>query len=385
MKDIKQYIGKKVAIECASSEEWDQISKLTDNTFDNYFNKSSNAKCFNLLYLGHYWSSDNRKQIETDGYIIYPASDFIEFQFEVGKWYTSSGWQPGSYAKFKNKDKDYFYFSEKIYNKEHFIRCDSWGIYNTFREVPIEEIQHLLPKETEINTYGLKIGDHLPVQKIREWSNIGKNRFDDRFRDKKIWEQSEALFIGDREILSFKLLDGQVGFQVSGTISIYLRAEGFKEFLEDSFVLPEKWCINRKDKPEVIKWFNKNAVKGQDYSKYLLGYYTHYPSWRNNCHTYENILEGYTEITLEQFKKYVLKKSPLPSSQSDFKIIKDIEEPILFFNESDKELIIPKINKVLSAIDYSVQTKLPELNISLPKNKAKEVKQIKIENFSITI
>ena len=39
--------------------------------------------------------------------------------------------------------------------------------------------------------------------------------------------------MNDREIEGFEVIDGVLGFLVSGTNEVYLRAEGFKEFLEE--------------------------------------------------------------------------------------------------------------------------------------------------------
>lgn len=88
--------------------------------------------------------------------------------------------------------------------------------------------------------------------------------------------------------------------------------EAMLTFIKE-FVLPEKWCINRQNQPEVIKWFNENNSSGRnDYDKDLLGVYTHYPSWGAGCHTYHKIDQNYTEITIGQFKQHVLKENKLP-------------------------------------------------------------------------
>lgn len=71
------------------------------------------------------------------------------------------------------------------------------------------------------------------------------------------------------------------------------------EIVED-FVLPEKWCI--KDVKEVKEFF-ENYNYG-NYSCHNIAY-LHYPKIRDYCY-FETIQKDYTEITLEQFKKYVL-------------------------------------------------------------------------------
>ena len=44
---VKDYIGKKVAVECSSEKEWELLLKLTSSERKNYFEESSN-KCFSL-------------------------------------------------------------------------------------------------------------------------------------------------------------------------------------------------------------------------------------------------------------------------------------------------------------------------------------------------
>lgn len=77
MKNIKEYIGKKVAVECENKEDWDKLIKLTDTTNPNYFDTCP-SKCFDLEYLGSYWSTTSKQGIIESGYTIYPASDFLK-------------------------------------------------------------------------------------------------------------------------------------------------------------------------------------------------------------------------------------------------------------------------------------------------------------------
>lgn len=88
------------------------------------------------------------------------------------------------------------------------------------------------PEVKEITKYaGLKIGDKLPDNIICDWGEIGINKY---FNG---WIQQKGAFISDRYIKSFKELDGIVGFLVSGTDNVYLKADGFKEFM-DSYSRP---------------------------------------------------------------------------------------------------------------------------------------------------
>lgn len=76
-----------------------------------------------------------------------------------------------------------------------------------------------------------------------------------------------------------------------------------KDFIEEEFVLPEKWCI-KDTHEEINEWFNETRLC--NYSGLNMGY-MHYPKIRGFGHFYHKIKEGYTEITFEEFKKYILK------------------------------------------------------------------------------
>ena len=125
---------------------------------------------------------------------------------------------------------------------------------NNWAEIITEE-----PKQPEINTYGLKVGDALTKDIIIAWVKHGENRQQKSEKDGK-WHKANGTFIDNRTIESFKNIDGVVGFLVSGTSEVYLRAEGFKEFVE-SF-----------DKPkfEVGKWYKSNVASNNGNKFYYL-------------------------------------------------------------------------------------------------------------------
>jgi hypothetical protein len=82
------------------------------------------------------------------------------------------------------------------------------------------------------------------------------------------------------------------------------------------FVLPEKWCVKGHHK-EVVEYSNKYGempIYVED-----LGVYHHYPPYESMCTTSQIIKKGYTEITLEQFKKHVLKNTT-SEPISEFKV-----------------------------------------------------------------
>ena len=73
---------------------------------------------------------------------------------------------------------------------------------------------------------------------------------------------------------------------------------------EEEFVLPEKWCV--KHSKETLDWIRKNA---EHYGEYITkcDYYNYPCDVRCNNSSYIVPL-GYTKISVEQFKKYVLNK-----------------------------------------------------------------------------
>lgn len=160
MKKIKDYINKdKVAIHCSSKEEWDKIIDLFNHdgisisVSKTYWESQVNeGKSDTISIDGKGWSP--KKHYESNNYTIYPASDFLSntHPFEVGKWYKSSRWVNIKAAKFlKIKDNGKFSYSERIntngYEKVEGSTDTDGGVWDTFSEVPIEQIQlYLLPK-----------------------------------------------------------------------------------------------------------------------------------------------------------------------------------------------------------------------------------------------
>jgi len=131
-----------------------------------------------------------------------------------------------------------------------YLQINDWDCKSNIREANLEEQQWLegciklnkyisleeSKKLHEISTYdllatdayGLKVGDKLDGKVINAWAEKDKNYYFTH------WEKEfNCYFIGDRTIKSFKILDGIVGFEVSNTDKIYLKAEGFKEFAEN--------------------------------------------------------------------------------------------------------------------------------------------------------
>lgn len=99
--------------------------------------------------------------------------------------------------------------------------------------------------------------------------------------------------------------------------------EQFKEmYLEEEFVLPERWCIK--------------SIGEETYTKYLVPYLKqinyHSTNWdgkdyyyhvfKGNCSAYKTKLNNYKEITFEQFLKYVLKQETMEKEIIGYKLVK---------------------------------------------------------------
>ena len=142
---------------------------------------------------------------------------------------------------------------------------------------------------------------------------------------------------------------------------------------EPEFVLPEKWCILRTGNNYNIinKWFQDNNL-GKPYMNY--GYI-----WKsnNNYTTYLTKPEHRTEITFEQFKKYVLKEEiveekviePLPQ----FKIIESIETITKVENNEGNQFFINdkikvSLNMVQKIISFSYNEDKTEIFANFNQN-----------------
>jgi hypothetical protein len=89
---------------------------------------------------------------------------------------------------------------------------------------------------------------------------------------------------------------------------------------EDSFELPKKWCIKLCNSGIIGKWFDKQSTNlcYENWDENKTGYLNRYNGRKEDIHNSgdlyasfhsSDIKSGYTEITLEQFKKYVMKEN----------------------------------------------------------------------------
>jgi len=93
---------------------------------------------------------------------------------------------------------------------------------------------------------------------------------------------------------------------------------------------PEKWCIKSSEE-EVRQYVNKHGECPPYTEKELYTSYAHFPSFSENCTTSGEIKDGYTEITFEQFKKYVLKQETMGKKIIGYKLKEGCEKylPVL--------------------------------------------------------
>lgn len=80
------------------------------------------------------------------------------------------------------------------------------------------------------------------------------------------------------------------------------------------FKLPEKWCCRPQDNKELNELYNYLKDLYSDWEgESIDNYYYYYPPFRvekrRKYFAYQSIIEGYKEITFNQFKEYVLNKT----------------------------------------------------------------------------
>lgn len=129
------------------------------------------------------------------------------------------------------------------------------------------------------------------------------------------------------------------------------------ELVSDEFVLPEKWCIKPTEtSAEVIfAYFSSinHLYKGYDTSWIISpSSYFVFPQKSIGCWGYSEKPDDYTEITFDQFKKYVLKDTVETIEKPKFEVGKWYEFNWDFHSKTNGKTII----KVKSINDNSVNT-----------------------------
>lgn len=105
-------------------------------------------------------------------------------------------------------------------------------------------------------------------------------------------------------------------------------AHGVKIITLPDFVLPKKWCIKATPATAtlILKYFNDGCGRDTTNGYCILDDYYHYPcfagaaSFKFGQHSTTAKQSNYTEITFEQFEKYVLKEINMKKTGLDFMI-----------------------------------------------------------------
>ena len=237
----------KQAVECKTQEEWDFAC-------DKYNKPSSTKKDFPKFntfdYTFKFTGWYTLERYLQNGYQILSFQEWCDLngykmtktRFKKGDYVVSLRPEPFSTVHIKY---NYCYIQYKDGDK---ISIDSG---TTMYEDNINYARLATPEEIEeykrigkpydvttlqsptINTYGLNVGDKLDAIIIAAWEKKGCNYFSDSSEG---WIFGNgAAYDRNRKIENFKVIDGVVGFLVSGTLGIYLRAEGFKEFADNYY------------------------------------------------------------------------------------------------------------------------------------------------------
>lgn len=154
------------------------------------------------------------------------------------------------------------------------------------------------------------------------------------------------------------------------------------ELYEEEFILPEKWAI--RDTKEVKEFFEKYNSGGYTCSNTA---YLHYPKISRACY-FKTLQKDYLEITLDQFKKYVLMEEEKPKEQESIKTpmysIKELEERkdlVIYLDSQEEFNKLETITKKLTTGYYGKYCySLYEKNYSSESNKnnAKGYDDVKI-------
>lgn len=139
-----------------------------------------------------------------------------------------------------------------------------------------------------------------------------------------------------------------------GWAEIISKPEEVETTKVDTFVLPEKWCVKVTDKKLFDSYIHTKLISEKSYKKtwYTANHqYFHSPLFKRFdyfMHSSRVIENGYTEITFDQFKKYVLKENvetkPIIEDTSVY-TLKQIEAALYKFDKEDIKDILDAIKK----------------------------------------
>lgn len=386
MKNLKDYLGRSdVVISCETDKEAKFVNDFLAanggrNLYYDWKNRLAKDKeyhkslCFKLEVPNNtYCSLEYFKSLK--GTIIIPASEFMkQNELIVGRWYdfNNYAYRGKTAAKFRGLSKDgiYFLFSEFVGDNKHEFYNGSWNLNKcTNKLTDLTEIQPFLPENhpDKQNKWIPKVGDWVK----RSWSDGDIDYFEiksfDRDRNKIFVDYSK--YYRNGKVLS-NSSDETFGINGDGRVK---DTKALPHEIPDNFILPEKWCIKvtESNKPdEIYEWRDKRY--------YAAIGYIHNDKWWSRLP-----IPGYTEITLEQFKKYVLKEEynyhidNYDSAKSyDFKV--DDIDP------SSSGIYIPKVEKRKVNTVLKLNTDYPKIDIRIIP-KVQKVAKLTIKPIKIKI
>lgn len=400
-KNIKDYIGKKFALQCNSEEEWDKILKLSGSSLRNYYNNAGENKCINLYDPGTYWGVGSVKHIlkTHPGYQILQAADFIyegkavecktkeEWDFLNGKLNQSKDFS----FMFKCLNLETFGFgSRDFYEQEGFlvISFDEWCKENNYEmKVKLKELPEKWCIKSTYETHGVIGGFWDKCCNLR---NIYTNlRYENKYFYSHNLFSGGSIFSDDtgsnhtNEILYFGFTE--IPYEDFERLvlnkNIYSNTVNEVIMAKDEFILPKIWCIKvtPKSRPYIKKY--RKSIK---YTPYEIGDYKYQSLFCGIDSKHDKY-----ELTLTQFIRYVLKEEICAELTWDIDanyVKGPLTKAMLGLNKPQEDIVIPKLIPIIRhSSKINLEVKIPDLNIKLNKNTPKVIKEINLKPFTINI
>lgn len=315
-------------IHITNKRQWDCISKSKS------LSPYSSSNTYYLIGGGLSSTSYIGNSIGRGPYINYEFEDIIfpeekqEDKFIVGKWYTYLN----NYIKFTHR-KEHQIWGEKVKDGKYYP-LDYWSnsdyVKNCILVTDLSKIQHYLPEghidkeiiKKEKYYIGQSISElNIPNKYFKVYNEANKpldtaeyNLYID-YNDSKITELREGYFaIGDWYYKWFEISEIENVQPTTGKESSSIEQNELTS-------LPEKWCISRDLTSEqnliVTKWINTKFSYA--YSSHLTDDYYYYNGSHGSKSDY--LFLNLTEITYEQFKKWVIKEET-DSVEEEWKPVK---------------------------------------------------------------
>jgi hypothetical protein len=173
-----------------------------------------------------------------------------------------------------------------------------------FTEITFEQFKQYVLKETVIKETIEPLPQFKVIETIETITKVENNEGSQFFIGDKVKSLSNVIY----DITKFEYNENRTQIIAILNETSKFDINSIEHYIEPKidFVLHEKWCL-KSDDDLFVDYCNTHSVNS--YSKIELSVnYAHFPSF-HDCTTYPEIKIGYTEITLEQFKKYVLNKT----------------------------------------------------------------------------